>query len=55
MPTTCSSCSRQIGTVFLDKIAGTFVRGKDGKRGALCSECQRAQQRGGPGMHEDAR
>lgn len=37
----CGICGKSIGTTFLGKIIGTYVKNKDGKRVAVCFECQK--------------
>lgn len=36
----CDNCGQAIKETFLKKLVGTYVR-KDGKRVALCNECQK--------------
>ena len=37
----CEICNKNIGTTFLGKITGTFVKKINGKRVAVCFECQK--------------
>ena len=37
----CEICKNGIGTTFLKKIIGTYVRDSRGKRIAVCFECQK--------------
>ena len=37
----CEICKGKIGTVFLGKIMGTYVRDERGKKRAVCFECQK--------------
>lgn len=37
----CSICNKKIETTFLNKILGTYVKNKKGKRKAICFECQK--------------
>lgn len=37
----CEICKKQIATTFLSKILGTYVRDQNGKRHAVCFECQK--------------
>jgi hypothetical protein len=39
----CASCGVQIETVFLEKINGTYLRDKKGKKKAICSACQKSE------------
>lgn len=40
----CSICSKKIETTFLNKIIGTYIKNKKGKRKAVCFECQKKFQ-----------
>jgi hypothetical protein len=37
----CTICKKEINTLFLGKIEGTYVKDKVGKRKAVCNECQK--------------
>ncbi len=37
----CSVCSKKIETTFLNKLLGTYIKNKKGKRKAICFECQK--------------
>lgn len=37
----CEVCGRKIGTTFLNKIVGTYVKDSKGKKHSVCFECQR--------------
>jgi DNA-directed RNA polymerase subunit RPC12/RpoP len=37
----CASCGKPIDTIFLEKISGTYLKNKKGKKRAVCSACQR--------------
>ena len=37
----CASCGIQIEQVFLEKIDGTWLRDKKGKKRAVCAACQK--------------
>ncbi len=37
----CSVCSKPIGTTFLGKITGTYVRDSRGRLHPVCFECQK--------------
>lgn len=36
----CASCNHPIEVVFLEKISGTYLRDRKGKKRAVCSACQ---------------
>mgnify|MGYP003580851776 CR=1 FL=1 len=36
----CAECNREIQETFLKKIIGTYIK-KNGKRVAICSDCQK--------------
>jgi hypothetical protein len=38
----CASCNNQIEVIFLEKINGTYLRDKKGKKKAVCSSCQKS-------------
>jgi hypothetical protein len=38
----CASCGNPIEVIFLDKISGTYLRDKKGKKRAVCSACQKS-------------
>ena len=35
----CELCTKQIETIYLEKILGTFIKDAKGKKHAVCSEC----------------
>jgi hypothetical protein len=37
----CSSCGNPIAVMFLEKISGTYLRDKKGKKKAVCNVCQK--------------
>ena len=37
----CEKCKKKINTTFLNKLVGTVVKDKKGKRHYICNECQR--------------
>jgi len=37
----CSICRNQIGTVFLNKIIGTYVKDSNRKLEPVCFQCQK--------------
>ena len=37
----CSICNKSIGTTFLNKLIGTYIKDKNGKLHAVCFECQK--------------
>ncbi len=37
----CDVCGQKIRLTFLNKIIGTVVRDKDGKKKTVCSDCQK--------------
>ncbi len=39
----CSICGKKIETTFLGKLVGTIVKDENGKRLAVCRECQRGK------------
>lgn len=39
--TKCSICSKKIQVTFLNKLLGTYIKNKKGKRKAVCFECQK--------------
>lgn len=41
----CEICSKDIGTIFLSKILGSYVKDEKGKKHAVCSECQKKFQK----------
>ncbi|MDD9952735.1 MAG: hypothetical protein OXR66_00190 [Candidatus Woesearchaeota archaeon] len=43
MADSCALCKKQLSTVFLDKIKGTYVK-INGKHRAVCSSCQKAHK-----------
>ena len=39
--TKCELCGKKIDVTFLNKIIGTHVKDKKGKKHAICFECQK--------------
>lgn len=37
----CSICNKPVGTTFLNKLLGTYVKDSIGKLNAICFECQK--------------
>tara|TARA_Y100000310_G_scaffold345782_1_gene469815 strand:+ start:13640 stop:13870 length:231 start_codon:yes stop_codon:yes gene_type:complete len=37
----CEICKRKIGTTFLKKILGTYIKDSKGKKRVVCFECQK--------------
>ena len=37
----CSICNNKIETTFLNKLIGTHVKNKKGKKHTVCFECQK--------------
>jgi len=37
----CDICNKKIAETFLNKILGTFIKDKSGKKRAVCFECQK--------------
>lgn len=37
----CEICGKKVETTFLDKILGTYVKDRKGKKHAVCFECQK--------------
>ena len=37
----CSICRKNIGTTFLNKLIGTYVKDEKGKQHSICFECQK--------------
>jgi len=37
----CAICGKKIQTTFLNKIIGTYIRDKKGKKRTVCNECQK--------------
>lgn len=37
----CSICNKPVGTTFLSKLLGTYVKDGNGKLNAICFECQK--------------
>lgn len=37
----CEICSKSIGTTFMGKILGTYIKDNKGKKRAICFECQK--------------
>jgi Zn-finger protein len=38
----CAVCGRPIDIVFLEKIDGTYLRDRKGKKRPVCAACQKA-------------
>ena len=36
----CNICKKSINETFLRKLIGTYVKDENGKKHAICSECQ---------------
>jgi len=36
----CEKCKKRINTTFLNKLVGTIVKDKKGKRHFVCDKCQ---------------
>ena len=41
----CEACGKAIETTFLAKLVGGYVKGKDGKKHAVCAKCQNKFQK----------
>jgi len=37
----CSICNKKVQTTFLNKLLGTYIKDKKGKKKAVCFECQK--------------
>ena len=37
----CSVCGKNVETTFLNKLIGTYIKNKKGKKVAVCFECQK--------------
>lgn len=37
----CEICKVEIATTFLEKIKGTVVKNKEGKKHTICFDCQK--------------
>ena len=37
----CEICKNKIQQTFLNKILGTYIKDKEGKKHIICSECQK--------------
>ena len=37
----CNICGKKVETTFLNKLIGTTMKDKKGKKKAVCSECQK--------------
>jgi Zn-finger protein len=37
----CALCTAPIETIFLEKINGTYLKDKKGKKRVVCSACQK--------------
>ena len=37
----CEVCGKKMGTTFLKKIVGTYVKDAKGKKRTICFECQK--------------
>ena len=38
----CAVCENPVEVIFLDKIRGTYLKDKKGKKKAVCSACQKS-------------
>lgn len=38
----CAVCGNPVEVMFLDKISGTYLKDKKGKKRAVCSACQKS-------------
>ena len=37
----CSICNNKVNSTFLNKLVGTYVKNKKGKKQVVCFECQK--------------
>lgn len=37
----CSICNKKLEETFLQKLVGTYIRNKSGKKKPVCNECQK--------------
>ncbi|MBI2651631.1 hypothetical protein HYX01_04115 [Candidatus Woesearchaeota archaeon] len=37
----CEICGKHIKTTFMEKILGTYIKDSNGKKHAVCQECQK--------------
>ena len=37
----CEICKKKIEEIFLDKILGTYIKDKKGKKHTVCQNCQK--------------
>ena len=37
----CEICKKTVGTTFLEKVIGTYVKDAAGKKHLICFECQK--------------
>lgn len=37
----CHICGKKVETTFLNKLVGTIIKDKKGKKKAVCNECQK--------------
>ena len=37
----CEICKKNVGTAFLEKVIGTYVKDEKGKRHLICFDCQK--------------
>ena len=37
----CDLCGQKVPTTFLNKLLGTVIKDKNGKKKTICSDCQR--------------
>lgn len=37
----CELCKKKIEETFLNKLLGTYIKDKNGKKHAVCKDCQR--------------
>ena len=40
----CEICKKDVVTIYLEKVAGTYVKDPVGKRHLVCDTCQRDQE-----------
>lgn len=36
----CAICKQEVGIVYLEKVAGTYMKDAKGKKHLVCSSCQ---------------
>lgn len=37
----CDLCGQKVPTTFLNKLVGTIIKDKNGKKKTICSNCQK--------------